>query len=152
MNINEVRIAGRLTRDPDTRYTTKGTAVAELSVAVNRFHRGEDGELKQETDFVEITAYGKTAETVQKHLKKGREIYVEGRLKLDTWVDKETNKNRSKLKVVAESMQFVGPKPTESSEPTPSPELVAQRARSGSPAAQGRTTQPDPDDLDSIPF
>jgi single stranded DNA-binding protein len=84
--------------------------------------------IRRETDFVDITAFGRTAEVIQKHLHKASSVFIEGRLKLDTWTDRESGKNRSKLKVVAESMQFVGPKPQgQSNEPTPSPALAKQR-------------------------
>ena len=110
MNLNKVTIAGRLTRDPEIRYTPKGTAVAELGVAINRSYTLESGERKEETTFLDAVAWGRTAENVGKWFEKGREIYLEGRLQLDTWNDKATGQKRSKLKLVAETFQFVGGK------------------------------------------
>src|SRR5690349_9120767 len=108
MNLNKVTIAGRLTRDPDVRYTTQGTAIADIGIAISRFFKNDQGETKEETDFIDVTAFGRTAEIIQKHLRKGSPVYLDGRLKLDQWDDKQTGAKRSKLKVVAESMQFVG--------------------------------------------
>ena len=110
MNLNHVYIAGRLTRDPEIK-TPSGTVIATVSVAVNRYLKDAKGEPKEETDFIEVTAFGQNATTIQKHLRKGNSIFLEGRLRLDKWEDRETGKQRSKIVVVAERMQFVGPKP-----------------------------------------
>lgn len=100
---------GRLTRDPELRYTPKGTAVADLSMAINRYRSSADGgERTEETTFVDVTLWGKQAETANQYLNKGREVFIEGRLQLDSWEDKASGQKRSKLKVVGESMQFVG--------------------------------------------
>src|SRR4029077_11810743 len=111
MNLNKVQIAGRLTRDPEVRFTTSGTAISDISLAVSRFWKNDKGESQEETDFIDVTAFGRSAEIIEKHLHKGSPIFVEGRLKLDQWDDKKTGAKRSKLKVIAKSMQFVGPKP-----------------------------------------
>jgi single-strand DNA-binding protein len=111
MNVNKVQIAGRLTRDPEVRFTTSGTAISDISLAVSRFWKNDKGESQEETDFIDVTAFGRSAEIIEKHLHKGSPIFVEGRLKLDQWDDKQTGAKRSKLKVIAKSMQFVGPKP-----------------------------------------
>jgi len=115
MNLNKVALAGNLTRDPELRYTPKGTAVAKVGVAVNRRWTTEGGEKKEEVTFVDVTFFGNTAEAVGQWLKKGNPIYLEGRLKLDLWDDKETGQKRQKLHVIAESFQFVGRKTSESS-------------------------------------
>jgi single-strand DNA-binding protein len=104
---NKVILIGNLTRDPELRYTPKGTAVAKIGLAVGRVWRDESGAQKEETTFVDIDAWGKQAETISQYLKKGRPILVEGRLKLDTWDDKQTNQKRSKLGVVLEAFQFL---------------------------------------------
>src|SRR5882762_10819578 len=96
-NFNKVILAGNLTRDPELRYTPKGSAIADLSVAVNRTWKTETGETKEEATFVEVAAYGRTAEVIAQYLKKGRPILIEGRLKLDQWDDKQTGQKRSKL-------------------------------------------------------
>ena len=104
---NKVILIGNLTRDPELRYTPKGTAVAKIGLAVGRVWRDEAGNQKEETTFVDIDAWGKQAETISQYLKKGRPILVEGRLKLDQWDDKQTNQKRSKLGVVLEAFQFL---------------------------------------------
>ncbi len=107
-NLNKVQLIGNLTRDPDLRHTPKGTAVAELGIAINRVWNNEQGQKQEETTFVDVTFWGRQAELAQQYLTKGRSIYIEGRLQLDTWDDKETGKKRSKLRVVGETMQFLG--------------------------------------------
>jgi single-strand DNA-binding protein len=106
-SFNKVILAGNLTRDPELRYTPKGTAVAKLGLALNRKWRDESGQLKEEATFVDVEAFGKTAETIGQYLKKGNPLLVEGRLRLDTWDDKQTNQKRSRLLVVCESFQFL---------------------------------------------
>lgn len=107
-NVNKVFLIGNLTRNPEVRYTPKGTAVAEIGLAVNRRRTGDNGEPIEEVTFVDVTAWGRTAENVGKYLEKGRPVHVEGRLALDQWEDKETGQKRSRLKVVAEAIQFLG--------------------------------------------
>jgi single-strand DNA-binding protein len=110
-NFNRVLLIGNLTRDPELRYTPKGTPVAELGLAVNRVYSGEDGEKKEETTFVEITLWGRQAEVAGEYLTKGRSLFVEGRLQFDTWDDKQTGQRRSRLRVIGESLQFLGQRP-----------------------------------------
>ncbi|MEI6351419.1 MAG: single-stranded DNA-binding protein [Verrucomicrobiota bacterium] len=107
-SLNKVMLIGNLTRDPEVRYTPKGTAVAELGLAVNRRYTAENGEKREEVTFVDVTLWGKTAELAGEYLKKGRPVYIEGRLQLDSWDDKQTGQKRSKLRVVGEEMQFLG--------------------------------------------
>jgi single-strand DNA-binding protein len=107
-NLNKVMLMGNLTRDPEVRYTPKGTAVAELGMAINRVYSAENGEKREETTFVDVTLWGRTAEIAGEYLKKGRPVFIEGRLQLDTWDDKQTGQKRSKLKVVGEAMQLMG--------------------------------------------
>ena len=105
-NLNKVMIMGNLTRDPEVRHTPKGTAVGDIGLAVNRRVKNGD-DWVEETTFIDVTLWGVTAENAQKYLTKGRGVFVEGRLQLDAWEDKETGKKRSKVKVVAESLQFL---------------------------------------------
>jgi len=105
-NFNKVILAGNLTRDPELRYTPKGTAIAKIGLAINRKWKSESGEMKEEVTFVDVDAFGKTAETIGQYLKKGRPILIEGRLRYETWEDK-SNQKRSKLGVVMESFQFL---------------------------------------------
>jgi single-strand DNA-binding protein len=104
---NRVEIAGNLTRDPEVRYTPKGTAIADLAVALNRPipPAEEGGEWKQETTYVDVTVFGKTASRCGENLKKGAGVYIEGHLRLDEWVDQNTQQNRSKLVVIGDRVQ-----------------------------------------------
>jgi single-strand DNA-binding protein len=106
-SFNKVILAGNLTRDPELRYTPKGTAVAKIGLAMNRQWKDETGQQKEEVTFVDVDAFGRQAEVISQYLKKGRPILVEGRLKLDQWDDKQTNQKRSRLGVVLESFQFL---------------------------------------------
>jgi single-strand DNA-binding protein len=107
-NLNKVMLMGNLTRDPEVRYTPKGTAVAELGLAINRYYQADNGEKREETTFVDVTLWGRQAEVAGEFLKKGRPVFIEGRLQLDTWDDKQTGQKRSKLKVVGEGLQLIG--------------------------------------------
>jgi single-strand DNA-binding protein len=106
---NKVILIGNLTRDPQVRYTPKGTAVAEIGLAVNRtwFDKASNSR-KDETTFVDITLWGREAEVASEYLSKGRPVMIEGRLQLDTWDDKDSGQKRSKLRVVCEHMQMLG--------------------------------------------
>jgi single-strand DNA-binding protein len=106
-NFNKVILAGNLTRDPELRYTPKGTAIAKFGLAINRTYTAENGERKDETTFVDIDAFGKQAELIGQYFRKGRPILIEGRLKLDTWEDKQSGQKRSKLGVVLDGFQFM---------------------------------------------
>lgn len=106
-SFNKVILAGNLTRDPELRYTPKGTAVARITLAVNRTWKGEGGESKEEVSFVDVDVWGRQAEVIAQYMKKGRPLLVEGRLKQDTWEDKNTKQKQSKLKVVLESFSFI---------------------------------------------
>ena len=107
-SFNKVILVGNLTRDPELRYTPKGTAVARLGLAVNRQWKTDTGEAREEVTFIDIDAFGRQAEVIGQYCKKGRPIMIEGRLKYETWDDKQTNQKRSKLLVVLESFQFLG--------------------------------------------
>jgi single-strand DNA-binding protein len=106
-NFNKVILAGNLTRDPELRYTPKGTAVARITLAVNRTWKSEGGDNKEEVSFVDVDVWGRQAEVISQYMKKGRPLLVEGRLKQDTWEDKNTKQKQSKLKVVLESFSFI---------------------------------------------
>ncbi len=108
-SFNKVILLGNITRDPEVRYTPKGTAVTRITVAVNRRWRTETGELRDEATFVDVDAFGTQAEMLGKYLKKGNPILVEGRLRQHSWEDKQTNQKRSTLRVDLERFSFVGP-------------------------------------------
>lgn len=108
-SFNRVVLMGNLTRDPEVRYTTGGTAVTDVSLAINRYRTDKNTNQRiEETTFVEVTLWGRTAEIAGEYLGKGRPVLIEGRLQQDQWEDKETGQKRSKLKVVGESMQLLG--------------------------------------------
>lgn len=107
-NLNKVMLIGNLTRDPELKYTPKGTAVAEIAMAIGRVRTDEQGQRQEDTTFVDVTLWGRQAELAQQYLSKGRPVYIEGRLQMDTWEDKASGQKRSKLKVVGENMQFLG--------------------------------------------
>jgi single-strand DNA-binding protein len=106
-NLNKVMLIGNLTRDPDLKYTPGNQAVCEIGLAVNRKYRTKEGEDREETTFVDCEAWGKQAEVLKQYMTKGKPLFVEGRLKLDTWEDKDGGK-RSKMRVVIENFQFLG--------------------------------------------
>ena len=105
MNLNDVKIVGNLVREPEIRHTPNGVSVANLSLGVNESYL-LDGEKRQVTTFVDVQAWGATAQNLARLATKGQEIFVEGTLRQDTWEDKETGKNRSRLFVKAERWQF----------------------------------------------
>lgn len=105
-SLNQVTIMGNLTRDPELRFTPAGTAVANLGMALNRRWRNEGGELQEETTFVDITVWGKDADTASKYLHKADAVLISGRLTLDTWQDKDGDK-RTKLKITAERLTLL---------------------------------------------
>lgn len=109
-NLNKVFLMGNLTRDVELKSTASNQSVAQIGLAVNRRWRTPEGEDREEVTFVDCEAWGRTAETLAKYLSKGRPVFIEGRLKLDQWEDKEGGK-RSKLKIVVEGFQFIDSKP-----------------------------------------
>lgn len=107
-NLNKVMLIGNCTRDPELKFTPKGTAVAEIGLAVNRVTTTDGGERREEVTFIDVTLWGRSAEIAGEYLKKGRPVFVEGRLQLDTWDDKQSGQKRSKLKVIGENIQLLG--------------------------------------------
>ena len=147
-NFNKVILAGNLTRDPELRYTPKGTAVARIGLAINRSWKSETGENKEEVTFVDVDAFGRQAEVIGQYFKKGRPILIEGRLKYDTWEDKQTNQKKSKLGVVLEGFQFIdSQRPGEAG---PSPAVRKSSATADSAAISEPEGSPPPED--DVPF
>jgi single-strand DNA-binding protein len=105
--LNKVLLIGNLTRDPELRVTPKGTAVCQFGLAVNRQYKDESGATRDETAFIDIEAWGKQGELVSKYLQKGSPAFIEGRLRFDSWEDKQSGQKRNKLKVVLENVQFL---------------------------------------------
>lgn len=151
-SFNKVILVGNLTRDPELRYTPKGTAIAKIGVAVNRVWTNEAGEKKEEVTFVDVDVFGRTAENVGQYMRKGRPILIEGRLRLDQWDDKQTGQKKSKLGVVAEIVQFLGSAQGggEGGASAPAP------ARRAAPAAAAPASEPlegdGPPESDDVPF
>jgi len=139
-NFNKVYLMGNLTRDPDVRVTPGGLKIARLGLAVNRVFRTQDGERKEETTFVDIDAFGNQAEIIEKYCQKGRPLFVEGRLRLDQWQDKNTGENRSKLSVVLENFQFIDSRADAGGGDSGSSSPAAARRRA--PAASGSSSAP----------
>jgi single-strand DNA-binding protein len=106
-NLNKVFLIGNLTRDPELRYTPQGTAVGEFGLAINRQWKGPNGEKKEEVCFVDCQAWARAAEVISEYCKKGSSLFIEGRLRLDSWEGKDGQK-RSRMRVVVENFQFLG--------------------------------------------
>ena len=154
-NLNKVLLMGNLTRDPEVRYTPKGTAVGDLSIAINDSYKAQDGTIKETVTYVDIEVWGRQAETCKQYLTKGRPVFVEGQLRLDQWETPQGEK-KSRLKVRADRVQFLGGGPGRSGGGG------EQRSASSAPGDSGRTaarpastasddTPPPPSD-DDIPF
>jgi single-strand DNA-binding protein len=150
-NLNKVMLIGNLTRDPELRHTPTGKAVAELGLAVNRVWTNDQGQKQEDTTFVDVTFWGRQAESAQQYLKKGRPVYVEGRLNLDTWDDKESGKKRSKLRVIGETFQFLDSKPGGGNY-SPPQDASAPAQRSGPPQGGSAAPADDFQEDDEIPF
>src|SRR6478736_7623228 len=107
-SLNKVMLIGNVTRDPEVKYTPKGSAVADVGLAINRSYTNQGGEKVEETTFVDVELWGRLAEIAGEYAKKGRPIFIEGRLRIDSWEDKQSGQKRSRLKVVAEGLQLLG--------------------------------------------
>jgi len=107
--VNKVILIGNLGKDPEVRYTSGGQAVANLRIATSRsWTDKQSGQKKEETEWHDVEVWGKQAEQVGEYLAKGRQVYVEGRLKTDKWQDKTSGQERSRVKIVADSVRFLG--------------------------------------------
>ncbi len=104
--LNKILLIGRLTKDPELRYTPGGMAVAQLRMAVNHTYRSKE-EKKEEVLYIDVSVFGRGAETVKKYVTKGRELFIEGRLQQNDWTDKQGQK-RTTMRVVADNFQFIG--------------------------------------------
>ena len=105
-DLNNVMLIGRLTKDPELKYSTSGMAVVEFSIANNYYMSNKSS---NEVNYFDVVAFGKTAETVSKYLTKGKQIAITGTLRQDRWQDKDTNTARSKVRIIMQSMQMLGP-------------------------------------------
>lgn len=108
-NLNKVMLIGNLTADPDVRSTPRGTPVTELRLAVNRISNGpNEGERREEVTYLDVTCWGRQGEIAGQYLTKGRPVFIEGRLQMDTWEDKQTGQKRSRIRIIAENLQLLG--------------------------------------------
>ena len=148
MSFNKVIIVGNLGRDPELRYTPQGTAVCNFSMATTEKRRDKSGEYQDVTTWFRVTVWDKKAEVAAKYLQKGSQVYIEGRLKLDEWTDRDGN-NRTTLDVTATDMQFVGGGGAgrDSGDSPDMDDAIPEQPRTSS-AAVGTTPTPD----DDIPF
>ena len=149
-NVNKVILIGNVTRDPEVKFTPKGSAVTDVGLAINRNYTLDNGEKREETTFVDVELWGRLAEIAGEYAKKGRPIYIEGRLRMDTWEDKNSGQKRSRMKVIGENLQLLGSRPSSSGEGGEfegggRPQRSQQRAPQPPPA-----TSSEPDD--DIPF
>lgn len=120
--MNSCQLMGHLTRDIELRYAQSGAAVGTTAIGVNRkWTDASTGEKKEEVSFVDLTFFGKQAETAAEYLKKGSPVAIQGRLKQDKWQDKATGENRSKLHVIVEQMHFLPKQGGDAEQPAPAP-------------------------------
>jgi single-strand DNA-binding protein len=150
-SFNKVILLGNLTRDPEVRYTPKGSAVCDLGIAVNRVYTTEGGERREEVTFVDVVLWARLAEIAGEYLRKGRPVFIEGRLQMDSWDDKQTGQKRTKLRVVGESMQLLGGRPGSAGGETSEEDRPATATGSKVTAAGKGSAPAQPDD-DEIPF
>ena len=145
-SFNKVILLGNLTRDPEVRYTPKGSAVCDLGIAVNRVYTTDSGERREEVTFVDVVLWARLAEIAGEYLKKGRPVFIEGRLQMDSWDDKQTGQKRTKLRVVGESMQLLGGRPGGAGGGT---EVGGENRQTSAPPNPSAPTEPNEDE---IPF
>jgi single-strand DNA-binding protein len=152
-SFNKVILLGNLTRDPEVRYTPKGSAVCDLGLAVNRVYTTDSGEKREEVTYVDVVLWARLAEIAGEYLKKGRPVFIEGRLQMDSWDDKQTGQKRTRLRVVGETMQLLGGRPAGGQGTPAEASEVDRPARSsgkpGAPPPKPSTGEPDDDE---IPF
>ncbi|MDG2206424.1 MAG: single-stranded DNA-binding protein [Pirellulales bacterium] len=148
---NRVVLVGNLTRDPEVRFISSGTAVTEIGLAVNDRRKNQSGEWVEDTQFIDVTLWGRTAEVVSQYLGKGSSVLIEGRLKLDRW--EKDDKKFSKLRVVGEKFEFLdkrgqGGGGSQASQPAP----AASAAPAGGATPENEPGfEPEPP-ADDIPF
>jgi single-strand DNA-binding protein len=150
-SLNKVMLIGNVTRDPEIKYTPKGSAVADVGLAINRTYTNQGGEKVEEVTYVDVELWGRLAEIANEYAKKGRSIFVEGRLRIDSWEDKQSGQKRNRLKVVGEAMQLLGSRPGGSSGGGSADFEGESASVKPSRSAATRPVQAEPAD-DDIPF
>ena len=157
-SFNKVILLGNLTRDPEVRYTPKGSAVCDLGVAVNRQYTLDSGEKREEVTYVDVVLWARLAEIAGEYLKKGRPVFIEGRLQMDSWEDKQSGQKRTKLRVIGETMQLLGSRPSAggggggAGGNADSSDEGRQSRASGTPSAPPKAAAAAEPDDDEIPF
>lgn len=157
-NLNKVFLMGNLTRDPELRYIPSGTAVADFSIAINRFFKNKEGTKTEDTCFVRVVVWANQAESCAKYLSKGRPVFIEGRLQSRSWEDKDGQK-RSTMEVVAERVQFLGTQGSSSTMPlaseekdSPVPEIQIDEKEETKTQANSSEKKPEKSGEDEVPF
>jgi single-strand DNA-binding protein len=145
MSLNKAMIIGNLGRDPEMRYTPSGQAVTQFTVAVNRNYKDSSGEWKEETEWFRVVAWGPLAERTAEYLRKGRKVYVEGRLQTRNWEDKDGQK-RYTTELVASTVTALDPRPREEGGEPPAPRQTPASSAPQAPEDFGA------DDLGELPF
>jgi single-strand DNA-binding protein len=148
-SLNKVLLMGNLTRDPEVKYTPKGTAVCDLGLALNDSYKAQDGTIKETVTYVDVEVWGRTAENCKQYLTKGRPVFVEGQLRLDQW--EQDGQKRSKMKVRALSVQFLGGGPGRGGDAPRSSTSDTGRTASKPSSSLAEDAPPPPSD-DDIPF
>lgn len=148
-DLNKVILVGNLTRDPEVKYTPKGNAVGDLSLAINDSYKAADGSIKETVTYVDIEVWGRQAETCKEYLNKGSSVLIEGKLKLEQW--EQEGKKRSKLKVRADRVQFLSTRRQSSDSAPARQERRQEEPAQTTPDRTARDTPPPPSD-DDIPF
>ena len=151
---NKVILIGNLTRDIELRYTPSGTAVAKFGLATNRVYTDPvTKEKKQEVMFIDITVFGRAAETANQYLRKGSQVLVEGRLSLNQWTD-QTGQKRSKHEIIAENVKFLGGRDNNNSQPMQNTQPQPQQPQYNQPQPKAENNNVASIDIDEeeIPF
>jgi len=157
-SLNKVLLMGNLTRDPEVKYTPKGTAVCDLGLAINDSYKAQDGTIKETVTYVDVEVWGRTAENCKQYLTKGRPVFIEGQLRLDQW--EQEGQKRSKMKVRAISVQFLGSPGGGGGGGRPAGNYGGGEQRSATstgrvaapPTSVAEDAPPPPRDEDDIPF
>jgi single-strand DNA-binding protein len=150
-SFNKVLLMGNLTRDPQVKHLPSNMIVAEFGLAASRRYRSAAGEDRDETTFVDCSAFGRQAEVISQFCRKGKPIFVEGRLKYDSWEDKQTGGRRSKLTVVVENFQFVGSRDAASGPGSGAADMFGSERAWKSPAPANGQTPAHDDPVDAPP-
>ncbi len=151
-NLNRVLLIGNLTRDPELRVTPKGSSICQFGLAVNRTFKDGSGQQREEATFIDVEAWGRQGEVISKYCTKGRPLFVEGRLRFDSWEDKNTGQKRNRLSVVLENFQFIGGRGDDQGEGG-APRDVRYVERSSPPPRTAPPAPAEDDNLDEdVPF